>query len=208
MAAVSVVYARQPVHSLVSLITVFFITTILYIYAGAEFLAFLFLIVYVGAIAILFLFVIILLQIKNTPGTTTNATGNSLIIAPVVAIVIVGLEDFVTQGFAEAFIARSVELSSNNSNTIEALVYYVNYKFTDIFLFSTLLYTRYSFLLFLAALLLLTAIIGAIVLAMSSVAAPNDISNITPKIKMVAFYREELKSTTTSPNQLTLLLPR
>lgn len=59
-----VVFLNHPVHNLLCLISVFFSTVILYLYVGAEFLAFLFLIVYVGAIAILFLFVIMLLQLK------------------------------------------------------------------------------------------------------------------------------------------------
>lgn len=60
-----VVFLKQPVHSLLCLISVFFSAAILYLFVGAEFLAFLFLIVYVGAIAILFLFVIMLLQLKS-----------------------------------------------------------------------------------------------------------------------------------------------
>lgn len=65
VAAIAVVYLAHPVHNLLSLIAVFFSVVILYLYAGAEFLAFTFLIVYVGAIAILFLFVIMLLNVKE-----------------------------------------------------------------------------------------------------------------------------------------------
>lgn len=59
-----VIFIKQPVHNLLCLISIFFTTILLFLYAGAEFLAFLFLIVYVGAIAILFLFVIMLLNLK------------------------------------------------------------------------------------------------------------------------------------------------
>jgi NADH-quinone oxidoreductase subunit J len=62
--SLGVIFLKQPVHNLLCLITVFFSAASLYLYAGAEFLAFLFLIVYVGAIAILFLFVIMLLHLK------------------------------------------------------------------------------------------------------------------------------------------------
>jgi NADH-quinone oxidoreductase subunit J len=166
LSAASVVYSRQPVHSLLSLITVFFLTITLYIHAGAEFLAFLFLIVYVGAIAILFLFVIILLQIKDTPATSQRSLKTALLLtAPVIGCVAVGLEDTVLQGFIESFTA---DLSSAVDATVEAVVYFVNYKFTDIFLFSATLYTQHCFLLIIAAILLLTAILGAIVLAISA----------------------------------------
>jgi len=58
-------FAKHPVHALLCLIAVFFNTVVIYLLAGSEFLAFVFLIVYVGAIAILFLFVIRLLNVKD-----------------------------------------------------------------------------------------------------------------------------------------------
>lgn len=61
----SVIFIKHPVHALLCLIAVFFNTVLLYLAAGAEFLALVFLIVYVGAIAILFLFVIRLLNVKE-----------------------------------------------------------------------------------------------------------------------------------------------
>ena len=74
--AFGVVFFKQPVHNLLCLIGVFFTTVLLYIYVGAEFLAFLFLIVYVGAIAILFLFVIMLLNLKElTSAPRISGTG-------------------------------------------------------------------------------------------------------------------------------------
>jgi NADH:ubiquinone oxidoreductase subunit 6 (subunit J) len=63
--AFGVVCFSHPVHNLLSLITVFFISCGLLILVGAEFAAFLFLIVYVGAIMILFLFVIMLLNLNK-----------------------------------------------------------------------------------------------------------------------------------------------
>jgi len=50
----------------------------------------------------------------------------------------------------------------------ENIAYFVTYKFTDILIFSDLLYTYYSYLFMLISLLLLTAMIGAIVLATST----------------------------------------
>jgi NADH-ubiquinone oxidoreductase chain 6 len=48
------------------------------------------------------------------------------------------------------------------------LIYYLNYQTSDILLFGTLLYTYYSYLFLMAGLLLLTAMLGAIVLALST----------------------------------------
>ena len=66
-----VIISRNPIHSILSLILVFFNAASLLILLGAEFLAFLFIIVYVGAVAVLFLFVIMMLNIKTTSLTSS-----------------------------------------------------------------------------------------------------------------------------------------
>jgi NADH:ubiquinone oxidoreductase subunit 6 (subunit J) len=135
----------------------------------AEFLALIFLIVYVGAIAILFLFVIMLLNVKEL----TSAPRRKLELSQLVAL--------------HAVVPLSVNLSFNLSNAIDtfllksnsavfateptnvaALINFVNYRFLDIQMFSELLYTHYSYSFMLTALLLLTAMLGAIILATSA----------------------------------------
>src|SRR4051812_49899536 len=61
--AVMVVTARNPVHSVLFLILSFFNAAVLFLIAGAEFLALILVIVYVGAVAVLFLFVVMMLDI-------------------------------------------------------------------------------------------------------------------------------------------------
>ena len=63
-AAVMVISARNPVHSVLWLIVAFFNAAGLFILLGAEFLAMILLIVYVGAVAVLFLFVVMMLDIN------------------------------------------------------------------------------------------------------------------------------------------------
>ena len=63
-AAVMVISARNPVHSVLWLIVAFFNAAGLFILLGAEFLAMLLVIVYVGAVAVLFLFVVMMLDIN------------------------------------------------------------------------------------------------------------------------------------------------
>jgi NADH-quinone oxidoreductase subunit J len=58
-----VVTARNPVHSVLFLITTFFTTAGLFVLLGAEFLAMLLVVVYVGAVAVLFLFVVMMLDV-------------------------------------------------------------------------------------------------------------------------------------------------
>src|SRR6202012_647056 len=61
--AVMVIAARNPVHSVLSLILCFFNAAGLFVLMGAEFLAMILVIVYVGAVAVLFLFVVMMLAI-------------------------------------------------------------------------------------------------------------------------------------------------
>ena len=64
LSAIFVVFANNPVHSVLWLITSFFGVAGLFILLGAEFLALILMIVYVGALAVLFLFVVMMLNIS------------------------------------------------------------------------------------------------------------------------------------------------
>ena len=55
----------NPIHSILSLIGVFFLGTCLLFFIQREYYARLFLIVYVGAIVVLFLFIIMMLELKR-----------------------------------------------------------------------------------------------------------------------------------------------
>ena len=63
-AAVMVISARNPVHSVLFLILTFFNAAGLFVLIGAEFIAMILVVVYVGAVAVLFLFVVMMLDIS------------------------------------------------------------------------------------------------------------------------------------------------
>jgi NADH-quinone oxidoreductase subunit J len=63
--ALLVIFAKNPVHSVLYLILTFFTFTIHYILLNAQFLAIVNFIVYMGAIMVLFLFVIMLLNLNQ-----------------------------------------------------------------------------------------------------------------------------------------------
>ena len=63
MSGVFVIFARNPVHSVLWLILAFFASSGLFVLLGAEFVAMLMMIVYVGAVAVLFLFVVMMLDV-------------------------------------------------------------------------------------------------------------------------------------------------
>lgn len=142
---------------------------VLYLSVQAEFLALIFLIVYVGAIAILFLFVIMLLNVKEL----TSAPRHKFTLAQLVALhLVVPFSANLVYGLSNAielFLLKTSAVSlSTEPTSVSALVNFVNYRFIDIQMFSELLYTHYSYAFMLTALLLLTAMLGAIILATSA----------------------------------------
>jgi NADH-quinone oxidoreductase subunit J len=75
LAAMGMVVAKNPVHSVLLLILTFFTIAGLYILLNAQFLAVVHIIVYAGAIMVLFLFVIMLMNLN----ATTEPQKNNLI---------------------------------------------------------------------------------------------------------------------------------
>lgn len=65
VASLFVVFAKNPVVSVLSLILAFFYAAGLFILLQAEYLAFSLIIVYVGAVAVLFLFVVMLVNVQK-----------------------------------------------------------------------------------------------------------------------------------------------
>lgn len=64
LAALAVISAKNPVHSVFFLILAFFNAAGLFVLIGAEYIAMTLVIVYVGAVAVLFLFVVMMLNIN------------------------------------------------------------------------------------------------------------------------------------------------
>jgi NADH-quinone oxidoreductase subunit J len=146
--AVAVIFARNPVHSVLWLILAFFNAAGLMLLAGAEFIAMVLVIVYVGAVAVLFLFVVMMLDIdfaQLRSGFTRNLPFGILIAIVLLAEVIV----------AEAAHEAGPMLSGRQIP--EARV-------PNIVAVGQLLYSRYLFAFEIAGLILLVAMVGAIVL--------------------------------------------
>ena len=146
--AVLVIFARNPVHSVLWLIMAFFNAAGLMLLLGAEFIAMLLVIVYVGAVAVLFLFIVMMLNIDFAAlrsGFTRNLPFGLMIALVLLAEMIIAASAWkagpITGG------ARPADASQPN---IEAI--------------GELLYTRFLFPFELAGLILLVAMIGAIVL--------------------------------------------
>jgi len=92
--ALCVIFARNPVHSVLWLILAFFNAAGLMLLVGAEFIAMLLVIVYVGAVAVLFLFVVMMLDIdfaQLRSGFTANLPFGIIIALVLLAEIVVAL---------------------------------------------------------------------------------------------------------------------
>jgi NADH-quinone oxidoreductase subunit J len=150
--AALVVTMRNPVHSVLFLIAAFFNAAVLFLIAGAEFLAFILLIVYVGAVAVLFLFVVMMLDV-DFEQLRSGFQRYAPVGAGVGALLLAELV-FVMLGWpvsAGVGAARATPAPLDMSNT-EAL--------------GRLIYTQYILEFQTAGLVLLVAMIGAIVLTL------------------------------------------
>jgi len=149
--AAMVIFARNPVHSVLWLIVAFFNAAALMVLVGAEFIAMLLVIVYVGAVAVLFLFVVMMLDIdfaELRAGFMRNLPLGLLLAIVLVVELLLGIGAF-RAGAVELGGAIAAATPADKPN-IEAM--------------GALLYTKYVFLFETAGLILLVAMVGAIVL--------------------------------------------
>ena len=146
--AVAVIFARNPVHSVLWLIVAFFNAAGLMLILGAEFIAMLLVIVYVGAVAVLFLFVVMMLDIDFASlrsGFTRNLPFGIIIALVLLAEIIIAVS------------AWRAGPALNGRHIPEATQ-------PNIVALGQLLYSRYLFPFEIAGLILLVAMVGAIVL--------------------------------------------
>ena len=146
-----VIFAKNPVHSVLFLILTFFNATGLFVLMGAEFLAMLLLIVYVGAVAVLFLFVVMMLNIDFNSlrtGMIKNAPLGLLI-----GTILLGEMIF-------SFIGMKYGVANKPGNEL----FIVLGEEENTRALGNVLYTKYIYLFQCAGLILLVAMIGAIVL--------------------------------------------
>ncbi len=136
-----VIFARNPINSILFLLLTFFALASFYVFLGAPFLAAVQLIVYAGAILVLFLFAVMLLNIGKI-----NEKGG-------VFLKVLGV---VTAGFILIIFINVV-----SGNRIAGTPYP---KMVPTASLGELLFTKYLLPFELASVLLLVAIIGAVIL--------------------------------------------
>ncbi len=147
VSALSVIMARNPVHSVLWLILAFFSSAGLLI--GAEFLAMLLVVVYVGAVAVLFLFVVMMLDVDFVE--LKRGTLRYWPFAVLVGIV-----------FAAEIVLASVVGTSEMTTNFDASPG----AETNAEAIGQVMYTQYLLLFQMAGVILLVAMVGAIVLTL------------------------------------------
>ena len=157
--ALMVIGARNPVYSVLFLISAFISASGLLVLMGAEYLAMLLIVVYVGAVAVLFLFVVMMLDVdfvELKQGFLEYVpVGGAIALAIVVELImVIGAWALPSDAeFARAHPApTAAETAADPSgpNNVEAL--------------GLILYTDYVHYFQIAGMVLLVAMIGAIVL--------------------------------------------
>jgi NADH-quinone oxidoreductase subunit J len=152
-AGVAVISARNPVHSVLFLITAFFSAAGLFVLLGAEFLAMILVVVYVGAVAVLFLFVVMMLDVDFT--ALRQGFARYLPIGAVIALLLT---------VEMVFVARSVASHGATMGSTGPAAYPMGV--TNAGAIGRVLYTDYIYYFQAAGLVLLVAMIGAIVLTL------------------------------------------
>ena len=148
LASLRMITAKNPVHSALSLVLVFFTSSAIWLLLEAEFLAITLVLVYVGAVMVLFLFVVMMLDI-NVAQMRAGFVRFLPVALTVSVIMIVELVLIVlTKEFDHADPGQSIAEVSNTA----AL--------------GSVLYTEYLLPFEIAAVILLVAIIAAIVLTL------------------------------------------
>ena len=150
-AALGVVFARNPVHSVMFLVLTFFNSAILWLMAEAEFLAIVLVLVYVGAVMVLFLFVIMMLEV-NIEAVKRGLTRYAPLAVAIALVMMIELVQLIWWG------SRGIRMSSSFTPNPEG---YDNTK-----ALGSVLYTEHVYAFEIAAVILLLAIVAAITLTM------------------------------------------
>jgi NADH-quinone oxidoreductase subunit J len=144
-AALRVVSTRNPVHAALWLVLAFFTASGLWLLLGAEFLAIALVLVYVGAVMVLFLFVVMMLDI-NYDSLRAQFRSYIPVGATVGALVLLEMALVLAGGYMKGATPASPPAGGNTRALGLAL------------------YTEYTYVLEIASVVLLVAIIAAIAL--------------------------------------------
>lgn len=168
--SIIVISARNPIHSVLALISVVLNIVLLLLLLEAEFLALTFVAVYLGAVTVLFLFIVMMLNIK-----AIDFSKEIIHSLPIGSFF----------GFIFIYLLYVVSSDSTGVNELSSLIIneeYFDWKsiminVTNIDVFGSLLYTHFAPFLLMVGIILLIAMIGAIVLTKTNYIKPEQKRN-------------------------------
>jgi len=164
-----VVTLSNPVYALICLILIFFSAAVSLLALNVNFLAMIYLIIYIGAIAILFLFVIMMFNLRElTQQSTKFNDSHSLTLSFIFYCLVLWKFYALILDYITTYVEYDKYFNEFIHRKINSLQYFLTYQHMDALLFGTLLYEYYSYLFILAALILLTSMLGSIILALST----------------------------------------
>src|SRR5580704_5409892 len=147
-AALAMILVRRAVHCAIMLAVVMLCLATFYAMQGAPFLAFVQIIVYTGAVLMLFLFVLMLIGISSSDSIVETIKGQRL----AAGLVAIGLLVLLALGIGHAAIGpASPQTAANGTDNLSGI--------------ATLIFTTYVFPFEVTGALLITAAVGAMVLA-------------------------------------------
>lgn len=153
LSAGTVLWAKSPIHSAMSLVATFFFLAGIYVLLWAHTVAVLQVLVYAGAIMVLFLFVIMLLSVTEEAGKRTRPTLSRIFGGAAAVGLFAVLAQVLSQVKAPAKVFTEAEAAS----------------FGTLKLLGEVLYTQWLLPFEAVSLLLLVAIVGAVVVAKSRI---------------------------------------
>lgn len=167
--SILVVILSNPVYALVCLILVFFSTSLVLLSLNVSFLAIIYLIIYIGAIAILFLFVIMMFNLRELQKKSDEMNDYTFIAVHFqIYLWIIIKFYYLFKDYVWTYLEKDPYFNNDFLFKAQDLNYYLAYQNIDALVFGTLLYNYYCYLFLVAALVLLTAMLGSIVLALST----------------------------------------
>lgn len=167
--ATLVIVSRNPLYSVLFLISSFLSASILLFLFESEFLALFFLIIYLGAIAILFLFVIMMLDIKYSELQVSK------VYFPI-GILIGSVVLFETyNAFSKIFFKNTGPTFSDYNSYFS---WYDNLdSLPDLYVIGQVFYTHYALQILIAGLILYVAVIGVAFLTVRAVYTKKNVKN-------------------------------
>ena len=155
-AALAMILVRRAVHCAIMLAVVMLCLATMYAMQGAPFLAFVQIIVYTGAVLMLFLFVIMLIGVSHADSVVETIKGQRM----AAGLAAIGLFVILILGIGHAAIGPAApSTAANGANNLSGL--------------AALIFTTYVFPFEVTGALLITAALGAMVLAHRERMAPK-----------------------------------